>query len=148
VLRLAVADHDVGLAGHDRGDQVGDAVLRVLVVAVGVDDDVGPVKEGVVHPVAEGPGETHVAHVVHEVLDAVLARHLDGAVGRAVVDDQDVDLINARDGPRDRRQDGGEGLLFVETRNLHEQLHDTPELDWGRPSTCPPLTMNDHSSSA
>jgi hypothetical protein len=65
-----------------------------------------------------------VAHVVHELGDAVLAGHLDGAVGAAVVDDEHDDVVDAGDLPRDRGEHGGEGLLLVEARDLHDEPHD------------------------
>jgi hypothetical protein len=74
---LPVGDDDVGAAGDDRLHQVGDALLRVLVVAVGVDDDVGPELERPLHAVVERPAQAAVAGVAHEVDDAVLARDLD-----------------------------------------------------------------------
>ena len=53
----------------------------------------------------------------------VLARDLDGAVGRAVVDDQQLDRVEAVDLARqlgDRRRQGG---LLVEAGDLDDQLH-------------------------
>ena len=72
-VHLAVADDDLCLAAQDRLDQVADAVLRVLVVAVGVDHDVRAELECALHAVVEGPAETAVAGVMDEVGDAVLA---------------------------------------------------------------------------
>ena len=94
---LAVGDDDVGPPLDDRPDEVGDPLLRVLVVAVGVDDDVGAELEGVVDAVLEGAGQPLVAGVPHEVRDAERAGDLDRPVGRAVVDDDDDDLVDALD---------------------------------------------------
>ncbi len=122
-MRLAVADRDVGGARDQGLHEVGDLRLRILVVAVGVDDDVGAVTERVVHAVAERAGEPLVAHVVHEVGDAVRLRDLDGAVARAVVDDEDMDLVDTGDRLRDALENERKGLLLVEARHLDEDLH-------------------------
>ncbi|OEI68695.1 hypothetical protein Cus16_1802 [Curtobacterium sp. ER1/6] len=55
-----------------------------------------------------------------EVPDSVGLRDLDRAVGAAVVDDQDLDLVDALDLARDRVDDGGEGVLLVEAGDLDE----------------------------
>ena len=58
-----------------------------------------------------------------DVPHAVLAGDLDGAVGRAVVDDHHLDLVDAVD----PFWQVGEGLrkrgLFVQARDLDEKLH-------------------------
>ena len=75
---LPVGDDDVGAALHDRPHQVRDPVLRVLVVSVGVDDDVGADLQRVVDPILERAGKPLVAGVAHEVCNAERARDLDG----------------------------------------------------------------------
>ena len=104
---LAVADDHVGLAGEDRRDQLRHVGAAVLVVGVGVDDDVGAELEAGVEPGLESGGEALVVGQPDDVLDPVLARDLDRAVGRAVVDDQQLDLVDALDLARqvgDRRR--------------------------------------------
>ena len=122
-VHLAVGDDDVGRALDDRPHEVGDALLRVLVVAVGVDDDVGAELQRVVDAVLEGAGQSLVAGVPDEVGHAEGAGDLDRPVGGAVVDDDDDDLVDALDRPRDRLQDRREGLLLVQARHLHDELH-------------------------
>ena len=61
---------------QDGRHEVADALLRVLVVAVGVHHDVGAVRERVLDAVREGAREAHGARVPHDVDDAVLARDL------------------------------------------------------------------------
>ena len=39
---LPIADHDIRAALHYRADQLGDIRTAILVVAIGVDDDVRP----------------------------------------------------------------------------------------------------------
>ena len=55
--------------------------------------------------------------------DAVRPGHLDGPVGGAVVDDEDDDLVDARDLARDRREDERQGLLLVQAGNLDNKSH-------------------------
>ena len=88
---LAVADDHVGVAAQDRRDELGDVAAVVLVVGVGVDDHVGAELERGVEPGLEAGGQPLVVGQPHDVVDAVLARDLDRAVGRAVVDDQPLD---------------------------------------------------------
>ena len=105
----AVADDHVGLAGEDRRDQLDDVGAAVLVVGVGVDDDVGAELEAGVEARLEGGREPLVVGQPDDVLDALLARDLDRAVGRAVVDDQQLDRVEAVDLARqvgDRRRQG------------------------------------------
>ena len=82
---------------EDRLDELGDVAAVVLVVGVGVDDHVGAELERGVEPGLEARGEPLVVREPHDVVDAVLARDLDRAVGRAVVDDQPLDRLEALD---------------------------------------------------
>ena len=68
----------------------------VLVVGVGVDDHVGAELQRSVEPGLEAVGQALVVGEADDVVDAVLARDLDRAVGRAVVDDQPLDVVEAR----------------------------------------------------
>ena len=75
----------------------GDVGAVVLVVGVGVDDHVGAELERGVEAGLEAGREALVVGQPDDVVDAVLARDLDGAVGRAVVDDQPLDRVEAGD---------------------------------------------------
>ena len=99
---LAVADDHVGLAGQDRRHQLGDVGAAVLVVGVGVDDDVGAELQAGVQPGLEAGGEALVVGQADDVLDPVLAGDLDGAVAGAVVDDQQLDRRRCRRSARGR----------------------------------------------
>ena len=67
----------------------------VLVVGVGVDDHVGAELERRVEPRLEAGGEALVVRQPDDVVDAVRARDLDGPVGRAVVDHEPLDGVEA-----------------------------------------------------
>src|SRR3954452_20950394 len=120
---LAVADHHVRPPLEDRMDELGDVMAVVLVVGVRVDDDVGAELERRVEPGLEARGQPLVVRQAHHVVDALLARDLDRAVGRAVVDDQPFDLVEALDASRELAQGGGEGLLLVQAGDLDDELH-------------------------
>ena len=57
-----------------------------------------------VEPGLEAGGEALVVREPHDVVHAVLARDLDGAVGGAVVDHEPLDLVDARELAREVRQ--------------------------------------------
>jgi hypothetical protein len=94
---LAVADDHVGAAVEDRAHEPRDVGPVVLVVGVGVDDHVGAELQRRVDPGLEAGRETLVVRQPHEVLDAVRARDGDGLVGRAVVDHEQLDGVEAVD---------------------------------------------------
>ena len=66
---LAVADDHVGLPGEDRRDQLRDVGAAVLVVGVGVDDDVGAELQAGVEPGLEPRREPLVVGQPDDVLD-------------------------------------------------------------------------------
>jgi hypothetical protein len=127
----AVADDDVGAALQDRLDKRGDVAAVILVIGVGVDDDVGALGQRPVEPRAEGRGKPAVGPVLDDVADAEAGGNLGGGVAAAVVDDQIFDLVDAFD----RLRLGGDGrrqmIAFVEARNLDDQLHWPPRLPIG-----------------
>ena len=95
----------------------------VLVVGVGVDDDVGAELQAGVEPGLEAGREALVVGQPDDVLDPALAGDLDRAVGRAVVDHEQLDRVEAVDRARqvgDRRR---QRLLLVQAGDLDDQLH-------------------------
>ena len=123
LVGLAVADHHVGVAGEDRRHELGNVAAVVLVVGVRVDDDVGAEFQRGIEAGLERRCESPVVRQTHYVVDAVLARDLDGTVGRAVVDHEPFHPLEALDLAREVGQRGGKGYLLVETGDLDDQLH-------------------------
>jgi hypothetical protein len=123
VRDLAVADDHVGGAVSDRPDELGDVAAVVLVVRVGVDDDVGAELEARVEAGLEPRRQALVVGQPNDVVDAVLTGDLDGPVGRAVVDDQPLDAVEALELAREVGQRRGELCLLVPTGDLDDQLH-------------------------
>src|SRR4029078_12236018 len=57
-----------------------------------------------------------------DVIDAKSARHVHGPIGRTVIYDEDLDLVDARNAARDLDQRLREGFLLVQAWNLDDQL--------------------------
>ncbi len=95
---VAVADDDVGLALEQGLEQRRNLVPGVLIVGVGVDDEVGAAFERGVDAGGERRRQALVAAQPDDVIDAGRARDIGRAVARSVVDDQDFDDVDARDG--------------------------------------------------
>ena len=79
----------------ERREQQRDVRADVLVVGVGVDDEVGAELERGVDAGDERGGQALAAAEAHDVVHAVGARDVRRAVTRAVVDDEDLDAIDA-----------------------------------------------------
>ena len=94
----------------------------VLVVGVGVDDHVGAELERRVEPGREGARQPGVHGEAQQIGRAGAPRDLGRAVGRAVVDDEGLDDVDAGNAARQRRQRLGEHLLLVEARDLDDEL--------------------------
>ena len=90
------ADHQVRLAGEDRRGELRDVVGAVLVVGVGIDDDVGAGAQRRLDAGGERPREALVAPQADDVIDAGGLGDGDRLVGAAVVDDHPLDPREAR----------------------------------------------------
>jgi hypothetical protein len=101
---LAVADDHVGAPLEDRAHQAADVGSVVLVVGVRVDDHVGAELQCCVDAGLEAGREALVVRQANEVVDAVRARDGDGLVGRAVVDHEPLDDVEARNLARKVRE--------------------------------------------
>ncbi len=91
---MSVTNNDVCLAIDDWLNQVGNTVLWVLVVAIGIDDDVGAVTQSIVNTVSETACQPHIATVMHEVFNAKLFGDFNGFVSRSVIDNQPLDFVD------------------------------------------------------
>ena len=81
-------------------------------------------------------GQALVVGELDDVVDAEVAGDLDGAVGRPVVDDEVLDLVEALTARGKVGEGGGELGLFVEARDLDDQLQAC--LFGVRPARAPP----------
>jgi len=118
-----VTHHDVGLAVHDGPDQPGDVLPAVLVIGVGVDDDVGAQAERRLQAGGERCCQPLVLLQPDDVVGPRFPRHLGGAVGRAVVHHQHLYPVHPRQGTGQVAQGLGEGGFFVVGGNLDDEFH-------------------------
>ena len=123
IRHAAVTHHDVRTAVEDRRHQHGDVRAEVLVVGIGVDDQVGAGGQRSLQPGLKRRRQPAVAFLPDDVLHAELPRDLSRPIGAAVVDHQILDLVHARQGPRQLSQGQGEGLCLVVARDLDDQFH-------------------------
>lgn len=114
---------DLGAPFDDRANQVRDAVPAVLVVRVGVDDDIGAEFDGALQTRREAGGKAFVPGEAEDVLGAGGTGVSDGVIYAAIVDDEDFDLIDAGDSAGDIRDGRGDGLFLVVARYLDDELH-------------------------
>ena len=115
---------------QQRREQLRDLVARVLVVGVGVDDEVGAALERGVDAGRERRRQPLVAAQPDDVIDAARARDVRRAVARPVVDDQDLDDVDAGDRSRQIGERRRQRLRLVEARDLDDQFHRTPSQLW------------------
>src|SRR5579883_2705121 len=124
--RIAVTNHDIRVTTQDWLDQARDITAAVLVIPIGVHDDIRTEAESGIEASAERGGKAAVAGMASDIICTGLEGDLGGAVGRAITDDEDKHLVNARDGPRDISHDAANGRLLVIAGNLHDKPHDAP----------------------
>lgn len=91
------ADHHVGPVLKHRLSEQRYVGGYILVVGVGVDDDIGAEPQARVDAGHEGVGEAAIAGMAHDMVDAVRARHLGGVVGAAIVNNQPFDAVETGD---------------------------------------------------
>ncbi len=99
----ARADDDFRLTLEDRCHQLGDVLGVVLIVRVRIDDHVRPGLQRRFEPGHERAGEAAMPREAHDVVDAVLTRHVGGPIPASVVDHQPLHDIDPRNSPRQRR---------------------------------------------
>ena len=116
------ADHHVGLPGQHRRRQLRDIGRTILVVGIGVDDDVGIVVQAGIEPRHEGTGQTTILVMAHDVIDAALDRDPDRLILAPVVYDQPFDAIEPRHVARKLRQGDRQCLGLVVARDLDDEL--------------------------
>ena len=106
-----------------RANQLGDIAAVVLVVGIGIYDDVGAKLEAGIEARLESGSQPLVAGQLDNVIDPAFLRHLDGPIGRAVVDDQRLDLVHTFDRGGQVGERHGEVFLLVQAGDLDHYLH-------------------------
>ena len=100
VPRLSIADNHICATVQDGLNQLGDVCSAVLIVTVGIDDDVGSCPQREIKATGKGAGQTTVGAMPKHMFDAQGARRVARAIGAAVIHDQDLDVVDAWDSPR------------------------------------------------
>ena len=91
-------------------------------IAIGIDDNVRALGNGVVDACLEGAGKALVAPVTDDVVDTVGKRHFDGAVTRSVVDNLEFNGFDAIDFARQIVENARERGFLVLARYLDHEL--------------------------
>jgi len=90
-VNLTVADHDLGFFSENRLNKPRDVRTFVLVISVGVDDDVGAEFQCFFQPGFESPRQSFVLIKMNEMVYSPLASNFDRAILTAVVNNQNFD---------------------------------------------------------
>jgi hypothetical protein len=123
------SDNYVCLAAQNRLEQSWNIIGAVLVVRIGVDDDICTQLKACVQSGAERVCEAAVLRKTDNMVDAVLTGNFRGPVGAAIIDDQPLDGANAGQSSRQRLQSDAERFCFVVTGNLNDQFW-LPGIRW------------------
>ena len=119
----ALPDHNICLAFQDWTNQFLDIVSAVLVVRVGIDDDIGTVSQAGIQSCHEAFCKAFVASEVYDIMDAPSFGNLDGVVFASVVDDEIFDGINAVDMFGEGIESDFQGFCFVIAGDLDDEFH-------------------------
>ena len=119
----ARADDHLGAVFDDRPHQRFDVARVVLVVGVGVDDDVRAIGDRGFETGHERRRESAIDRMPHDAIDAEAFGDSRGVVRGAVVDDQPFDGVATGNLARKMRDRRRQRSRFVVTRNLDDQLH-------------------------
>ena len=103
----AIADRNLGFPIEDWLDQVLDILGLILVVGICVHDDIRPKTQTGIQTGGKASCQPGMLRQMHDVMNAVLTRHLRGAVRAAVVDHQVFKRVNALQLARQRLQGVG-----------------------------------------
>ena len=120
---LPVPDNQIGPTLYNRFHKRRHVATKVLVVSIGVDDDVGPQFQTSVEARFKRVPQSPISRKTYDVVDAGVTSHPLRIVRGAVVDDQDLYLIDALDGSRNILYRIGEGVFFVQAGDLYDQFH-------------------------
>lgn len=91
---LSIPNDDLRPAFQDGSAELRDVEAGILIVAVGIDDDIGAKPQARVDTGSEGNCKAFVALVVDNIISTALVRYLDRSVGAAVIYDKDLDAVD------------------------------------------------------
>ena len=116
---LPVANDDVRFLAQDGRNQVRHVAAGVLVIGVGVNNNVGPQAQGGVEAGLERLGQSQVARVVDDVGDAESLGGYGRSIRAPVIHHQRLDTVNARNMRRQPGQRFRQRGRFVVAGNLN-----------------------------
>jgi len=123
VAHATITDDDIRFTGQNRRHQFADILAFILVVGIGIDDDIGAFGQRLVDPRLESRRKSAVGPVPDNMIDTEPARGAAGIVIAAIVDDQDFDTIDAINLARQGNQRFGQACRLIIAGNLDDQLH-------------------------
>ena len=121
--RLPIPNDHVGALVENGLYERGNIAAVILVVAIRVDDDIRAEFEAGVKAHLEGMPQAAIFGERDDVIHAEFPRHFSRAIIRPVVNDQDLDFVNAGDRTRNILDRRGQGFFFVEAGNLDDEFH-------------------------
>lgn len=113
-LNLAIADHHIRLPCQDRRDQSRNLTPWILIVSIGIDDDISAEAQRCINAGLIGGRQSFATGMAHHVVGAVRQGDGNGIIGAPVVDDQRFDARDARNVARNIGEDARDRLSLVE----------------------------------
>jgi len=120
---FSIPDDDLGTAQQDRLHKFRDIGSAVLIVTVGVDDDIGSQSQTSIDPGGKSVAKPTISRKAQDMFDAHFPSDFHCSISAAVINHQDFDGIDPDNLTRNVPQCCRKCVLFVETRDLHDELH-------------------------
>ncbi len=120
---LSITDHDIGFMADNRLYQFADGITRILVITIRINHNIGTMLQRVIHTIAECPGQAHWLSMMHKMLNSEIAGHFDSFVRTAIVNNEQLDVIDAGNLCWHLFQNQRKRLLLIKTWNLDENSH-------------------------
>jgi hypothetical protein len=86
--RIPIADNDIGSSLNYRANEIGNERGWVLIVSIGINDDIGPRFKRVVYAESKCPTEPSTINATraHDMVNPQFSGNLYSSIGRAIVD--------------------------------------------------------------
>src|SRR5438045_3908214 len=105
--RVAVADNNIRASKKDGLDKPGNIGASVLIVAVSIDNDIGPESQRDVQSSPEGRGKAPISRVTGNVVGSGVQGNRAGSILRTVVDNHHQNLVDPWNSTRNLGDDIG-----------------------------------------
>ena len=119
----ACADRDVGPSGQQRFNELWDVVCTILVVGVGVHNDIRACRNACFETGEKRFGKSLVRRQAYDLIDTVRPGDFSGPIPTTVIDDEPLDAIDVRNLPRQSGQSHWERQLLIVARDLDDKFH-------------------------